>query len=86
MEDKGRQRRIHHQGGRSVELRPRVCHGAAMRKRSSMAGGFFLTFLIIGGLVAGVLFDNAMGGVLIGTAAGVAMALLLWLLDRRRAG
>ena len=51
-----------------------------------MAGGFFLTFLIIGGLVAGVLSDNAMGGVLIGTAAGVAMALLLWLLDRRRAG
>jgi hypothetical protein len=43
-------------------------------------------FLILGGLVAGVLSGNPMRGVLIGTAAGTALALLLWLIDRRRAG
>ena len=55
-----------------------------MRTRSSKAGGFFLTFFIIGGLVAGVVIGNPMQGVLVGTAAGVALARGLWLIDRRR--
>jgi hypothetical protein len=61
----------------------RLWQGAAMRS-TSKAGGFFLTLSILLGLVGGVIMGNTMGGVLIGTAAGVALAMLTWLLDRRR--
>jgi hypothetical protein len=67
-----------------VELTDGVWHGAPMRSRSSIAGGFFLTFFILAGLGAGVLTGNPMAGVLAGTAAGIALALLMWLIDRRR--
>jgi hypothetical protein len=63
-----------------------VCHGRAMRATNSRSGGFFLFLCITGGLVAGVLADNAMAGVLIGTAAGAALALLTWVIDRGRRG
>ena len=48
------------------------------------AGGFFLTLGVLAGLVAGVAMGNTMGGVLIGTLAGIALALITWLIDRRR--
>jgi hypothetical protein len=54
-----------------------------MRARSTRAGGFFLTICILGGFVAGVASGNAMQGVLIGTAVGAALAMTLWLVDRR---
>ena len=60
-------------------------HGALMPS-TARAGGCFLPFLIIGGFAAGLAFGNVMAGVLIGTGAGVAVAILTWLLDRRRGG
>ena len=57
--------------------------GAFMRGSSTRAGGCFLTICILGGFVAGLAINNPMKGVLLGTAAGIAIALLLWLLDRR---
>ena len=57
----------------------------AMAQRTTRAGGFFLTVCILGGLVAGVAIGDPMLGVLIGTAAGIVLALAMWLLDRRRA-
>lgn len=62
----------------------RLWHGASMRDSTGKAGGFFLTLGILAGLVAGVAIGNTMGGVLIGTLAGIALALLTWLIDRRR--
>ena len=56
----------------------------AMPSRSTRAGGCFLTLCILGGLVVGVMAGNPMQGVLIGTAAGAALALAVWLLDRGR--
>ncbi len=56
-----------------------------MEKRSTRAGGCFLTVFILGGFVAGLAINNPMKGVLIGTGLGAALALAVWLLDRPRA-
>lgn len=46
------------------------------------AGGFLLFLLILAGLVLGIVFGSPIIGVLIGTAAGIAVALLVWVGDR----
>ena len=48
------------------------------------SGGFFLMAAILIGFGWGVFGGDAMKGVLIGTGVGIAIALLVWLLDRRR--
>ena len=60
------------------------CQTAAVTTRTPRAGGFFLVAGITAGLVWGAATGQAMRGVLIGTAAGVALALVVWLVDRRR--
>ena len=59
--------------------------GTCMAKRTTMAGGCFLTIGLLGGFVAGILLRNPMQGVLVGLAAGAALALAVWLIDRSRA-
>ena len=56
---------------------------AAMTKRPSAAGGFFLIVAIIAGFVWGVLRGDPLGGALIGTLVGTVLAVIVWLLDRR---
>jgi hypothetical protein len=63
-----------------------VCHGAAMQRPTAKAGGCFLTLCILAGFVIGLAINNPMKGVLAGTGTGAAIALILWLVDRRRAG
>jgi hypothetical protein len=48
------------------------------------AGGCFLTVSIIGGAFVGLAIGNPMKGILAGTGLGIVLALVLWLLDRRR--
>jgi len=55
-----------------------------MKARTTHAGGIFLTVGILAGFAYGVSIGNPMKGVLIGTATGVVLALLLWLVDRQR--
>jgi hypothetical protein len=55
-----------------------------MVRPNARAGGCFLTLFILGGFLAGVALRNPMAGVLIGTAAGAALAVLVWLADRRK--
>ena len=69
-----------------IVLRRRLWHGAAMSQRSTLAGGCFLTFFILAGFVVGLAIANPMKGVLMGTALGAALAVMLWLIDRRRTG
>lgn len=57
--------------------------GAAMRN-TTRAGGCFLTICILAGFPLGLAIGNPMKGVLIGTAAGILLALLLWLIDSRK--
>lgn len=55
-----------------------------MAKRSSKAGGLFLTIGSLAGFGWGLATGEPMAGVLAGTSLGAAAALLLWLVDRRR--
>ena len=49
-----------------------------------MAGGFLWTTAILVGAIWGIAAGNPMKGILIGTAVGAAVAILVWLLDRAR--
>ena len=55
-----------------------------MKASTSRAGGCFLTVCILAGFIVGLATANPMKGILGGTAAGVVIALVVWLLDRRR--
>lgn len=55
-----------------------------MPQRNSRAGGCFLTIFILAGFLYGLSIQNPMKGVLIGTAIGAALAVVVWLIDRRR--
>ena len=55
-----------------------------MPNTTARAGGCFLTLCILVGFVAGLAIHNPMKGILAGTAVGTVLAVLLWLVDRRR--
>ena len=55
-----------------------------MRSRSTHAGGCLLVLAIFGGVFLGVIFEQPTIGTLIGIAAGVLIATIFWLIDRRR--
>ena len=57
-----------------------------MRGSSTRAGGCFLTLCILAGFPLGLAIGNPMKGILIGTGVGIAIAVILWLIDRRRIG
>jgi len=51
-----------------------------------LAGGCFLTICILAGFPLGLAIGNPMKGILIGTGAGIVLAVVAWLIDRRRKG
>ena len=51
---------------------------------STRAGGCFLTLCILAGYPLGIAIGNPMKGVLIGTGAGIVLAVGTWLIDRQR--
>lgn len=53
------------------------------RARYTQAGGSILAISIIAGTVAGVIVGQPSIGVLAGAAAGILLALLFWLNERR---
>jgi hypothetical protein len=59
--------------------------GACMPS-TAKAGGCFLTLCILAGFPVGLAIGNPMKGILIGTGAGIVLALITWLIDRRRRG
>ncbi len=72
-----------------MERSAALCHSRIMADRSSRprSGGFFLMAAILIGFGWGIAGRDPMKGVLLGTAIGVTIALLIWLADgfsRRR--
>lgn len=55
-----------------------------MEPKNKRAGGCFLVAAILIGFVVGMATGNAFRGVLIGTGVGIAIAVVLWLVDRSR--
>ena len=51
---------------------------------TTKAGGCFLTVCILAGFPLGLAIGNPMKGILIGTGAGIAFAVIIWLIDSRR--
>jgi hypothetical protein len=57
-----------------------------MNAPNKHAGGCFLMIAILLGFVGGLAIRDPLKGTLIGTAAGIVIAVALWLIDRRRKG
>jgi hypothetical protein len=57
-----------------------------MTSRTPAAGGFFLILALFIGLGWGLAAGRMMQGLLLGTLAGIAIAVTVWLVDRRKAG
>ncbi|MDP9085516.1 MAG: hypothetical protein M3N02_01960 [Pseudomonadota bacterium] len=55
-----------------------------MQTPTTHAGGPFLMIAIVAGTIWGVVTGQAMLGVLGGTGAGIAIAVSVWLVDRRQ--
>jgi hypothetical protein len=55
-----------------------------MNAPATKAGGCFLTFCILAGFAGGLALHNPMKGILIGTSVGAVLAVILWIVDRRR--
>jgi hypothetical protein len=56
----------------------------SQRTRSTQAAGFILAVSILAGAVAGSIVGQPSIGFLAGLGAGAAIALLFWLIERRR--
>ena len=56
----------------------------ARARKDAQAGGCLLTFGIMAGVAAGLYFGQPSIGFLAGTAAGLLLLLIVWLIDRRR--
>lgn len=85
--DKARQCGVDHVRGRAAGLAgsaPGPLAWRGMARRNPRAGGLFLTIGILAGLAWGVARGEPMLGILAGTTLGIAAAVLLWLVDRRR--
>jgi len=55
-----------------------------MMQRNSHAGGCFLMGCIMLGFLVGLAIRDPLLGTLIGTGIGIAIAVGMWLVDRRR--
>jgi hypothetical protein len=55
-----------------------------MTSRRPIAGGCFLTLFLLLGFLGGLAIQNPLKGTLIGLAIGVVLAIVTWLIDKRR--
>ena len=55
-----------------------------MARRNHTAGGFFLVLAIFGGFIWGLMSGLPLHGAIVGTLIGAVLAIIVWLIDRRR--
>lgn len=55
-----------------------------MARRNSLSGGFFIMLGALAGAAIGMVSGALLPGAVAGTLIGVAAALIVWLIDRRR--
>ncbi|HZF94171.1 MAG TPA: hypothetical protein VEZ20_04770 [Allosphingosinicella sp.] len=53
-------------------------------RKNAQAGGCLLTFGILAGVAAGLYYREPSIGFLAGTATGLLLLLIVWLIDRRK--
>jgi UDP-N-acetylmuramyl pentapeptide phosphotransferase/UDP-N-acetylglucosamine-1-phosphate transferase len=58
--------------------------GMSMSDKTPRAGGALIAIAILVGAVVGIAWRQASLGVVVGLAAGIGLALLVWLADKRR--
>lgn len=56
----------------------------AAKSNAPMAGGFLLCISLLAGALIGVFKGQASLGFLVGAGIGLALAILIWLVDRAR--
>ena len=56
----------------------------AAKSNAPLAGGFLLCLSLLAGALIGVFLGQPSIGFLIGVGIGLALVILIWLLDRRR--
>ncbi|QIK96296.1 hypothetical protein G7076_07405 [Sphingomonas sp. HDW15A] len=67
-----------------MESSTAIWHEPDMANHSPAAGGFFLIAPIVAGFVYGLTTGEAMAWTFIGLIVGLALALIVWLVERRR--
>ena len=68
----------------TVELARGIWHELRMVRRNHRAGGFFLVVAILAGFLWGAMSGLPVHGAIIGTMVGTLLAVVVWLVDRRR--
>jgi hypothetical protein len=56
----------------------------AAKSNAPLAGGFLLCIALLSGALTGVFLGQPSIGFLVGAGIGLTLAILIWLLDRRR--
>lgn len=54
------------------------------KNRPRLAGGIFIAFGLLIGVILGVVFDQPSAGAVAGMALGCAIAIVIWIMDSRR--
>ena len=58
----------------------------AAKSNAPLAGGFLLCLSLLAGALIGVFLGQPSIGFLVGVGVGLALVILIWLVDRRRRG
>ncbi len=53
-------------------------------KQNALGGGIFIAIGLLGGAIIGVFMGEPSIGMVVGLAAGIAAAGLVWIIDRKR--